>query len=67
MIDKLRLIFRAILVVFLLLGILAMTAFIVVVDIIDGVSRDEDSWARTNEPVIQGFQELTSTKVSDGD
>jgi amino acid transporter len=55
---------RAIIAVLLCLGALAVIAFLVVVDIIDDVSRDQHAWAKAHEPVIQ---EIPSVKPSEGD
>jgi len=59
-----RFITRTIFAVLLCLVVLAAIAFLVVVDLADGVSRNEDSWAKVKEPVLQ---DLPSVKLSDGD
>lgn len=54
---------RALLAVLLCLGFLVVIAFLIVVDIIDDISRDQDRW-QTRDVVVQ---DLPSPKVSEGD
>jgi hypothetical protein len=54
---------RAFLAGFLCVGILVVIAFLIVVDIIDGISRHEDR--RQTKDVI--VQDLPSPKLSEGD
>ena len=64
MADKLKLAIRAALAVFLFLGILAVIAFLVIVDIDERTSRHENEWAKQRQGIAQ---EIPSVKPSDGD